>query len=69
MTEARRCLLDETKWCDNCGECDRCDLDPNKLCDNCMKCISSTGADYLAIEIDDILMSENDEEAEEEQEK
>ena len=64
MKEARRCLLDETKLCDNCGECERCDLDPNKICDNCMKCVSSTGADYLAIEIDDILMSETDEEEE-----
>ena len=37
-----------------------CDLDPNKLCDNCMKCLGTTGADYLAVEIDDILMSEDD---------
>ena len=31
-----------------------------------MKCVSTTGADYLAVEIDDILMSENDPEAESE---
>ena len=31
-----------------------------------MQCVSSTGADYLAIEIDDVLMSETDEEAEKE---
>jgi len=47
------CVLDENKICDECGECSRCDLDPNKICDNCMKCIQ-TGADYSAIEIDEI---------------
>ena len=48
------CVLDETKICDDCGECNICDLDPNKICDNCMKCIQS-GADYNAIEIDEII--------------
>ncbi len=48
------CLLDETKICDDCGECNVCDLDPNKICDNCMKCLQ-TGADYNAIEIDEII--------------
>lgn len=50
----RYCVLDETKICDDCGECAVCDLDPNKLCDNCMKCVQS-GADYSAIEIDEII--------------
>ena len=54
----RKCILDESKYCDDCGECERCDLDPSKICDNCMKCISTTGADYLAIEVDDIIMDE-----------
>lgn len=58
--EKRRCVLDENKWCDECGDCERCDLDPNKICDNCMKCLGSNGADYLAIEIDDIIESESD---------
>lgn len=48
------CMLDETKVCDDCGECNVCDLDPNKICDNCMKCLQ-TGADYNAIEIDEII--------------
>ena len=48
------CVLDETKLCDDCGECNVCDLDPNKICDNCMKCLK-TGADYNAIEIDEII--------------
>ena len=48
------CVLDETKICDDCGECNVCDLDPNKTCDNCMACLK-TGADYNAIEIDEII--------------
>ena len=51
--EDKRCVLDENKFCDDCGECQKCDLDPNKICDNCMKCVNS-GADYNAIEIDEI---------------
>ena len=49
----KRCVLDEAKVCNDCGECQKCDLDPNKICDNCMKCVNS-GADYSAIEIDEI---------------
>ena len=48
------CVFDEDKICDECGECTVCDLDPNKICDNCMKCVN-TGADYSAIEIDEII--------------
>ena len=48
------CVLEDDKVCDNCGQCNICDLDPNKICDNCMKCIKS-GADYNAIEIDEII--------------
>ena len=51
---AKYCVLDETKLCDDCGECNVCDLDPNKICDNCMKCLD-TGAEYRAIEIDEII--------------
>lgn len=51
---AKYCVLDETKICNDCGECSVCDLDPNKICDNCMKCIQS-GADYNAVEIDEII--------------
>ena len=54
MSDKRMCVLDETKVCDNCGECDRCDLDPNKICDNCMKCLKSDGAEYRAIQIDGV---------------
>lgn len=39
MERPKMCLLDDTKECNDCGECDRCDLDPSKLCDNCCKCL------------------------------
>lgn len=46
------CVIDETKICDSCGECDRCDIDPQKLCDNCCKCI--TADDYLEYKLTDL---------------
>jgi hypothetical protein len=55
--EEKRCLLDGEKICVGCGECARCDLNPDKLCDNCMKCVR-TGADYNAIEVDEVFESE-----------
>jgi len=57
--EEKRCVLDDYKICDDCGECQRCDLDPDKICDNCMKCVNS-GADYSAIEIDEVFESESE---------
>lgn len=54
MSERRMCVLEDNKVCDDCGQCNMCDLDPSKVCDNCMKCIN-TGADYKAIEIDEII--------------
>ena len=53
MAERKQCVLYDRE-CIGCGECDRCDLDPDKICDNCMKCLR-TGADYNAIEIDEII--------------
>ena len=50
----KRCVLDESKLCDECGECNRCDLNPDKICDNCMACLR-TGAEYNAIEIDEVI--------------
>lgn len=49
------CILDETKLCENCGECEKCDLDPNKYCDNCGKCIEFE-YEYAKIKIDDIML-------------
>ena len=55
----KMCLLDETKPCNGCGECDRCDLDPDKLCDNCMKCVIGE-ADYRAVSVDAIRIQDSD---------
>lgn len=49
------CIL-EDRLCTECGECDCCELDSDKICDNCCKCIDSE-ADYLGIEVDDILIN------------
>lgn len=53
----KKCVLDESKTCNDCGECSRCDLDPNKICDSCGKCLE-TEADSRAIYIDDIILDE-----------
>ena len=57
----RMCVLEDGKICDDCGQCNLCDLDPTKICDNCMKCIH-TGAEYNAIEIDEIITDDEDSE-------
>ncbi len=51
---SEKCVLDENKICNDCGECDKCDIDPSKKCDNCGKCIGMD-ADSRAIEIEDII--------------
>ena len=43
------CILDNSKICDDCGECHFCDLDPDKICDNCCKCIQQDDADKIEI--------------------
>ena len=50
--ERIKCVLDETKDCDNCMECEICDLDPNKICDNCGKCLNIQ--DYATIKIEKV---------------
>lgn len=54
----KRCLLDETKNCTECGECDRCDLDPNKLCDNCCKCLETSEQPFIQIPVADIVLEQ-----------
>lgn len=49
----KKCVLNEEKFCDDCGECDYCDLNPFKICDNCGKCIDSSD-EYREIKIDKI---------------
>lgn len=60
MSDKRMCLLDETKVCDDCGECDRCDLDPNKICDNCCRCIAieDEGREFRSLTVNKESFSE-----------
>lgn len=51
----KKCMLDDARICADCGECLVCDLDSSKRCDNCMRCVQKSGADYLAIEIDEVI--------------
>lgn len=53
---AKKCVLDENKLCDDCGECDYCDLNPFKRCDNCGRCIGSD-EEYRELKIDDIVIN------------
>lgn len=49
----KKCVLEDSKSCTKCGECEVCDVDPTKKCDNCMKCVNYDG-DYTEIIIDEI---------------
>lgn len=59
----KECVLYD-RYCIECGECNLCDLDDNKICDNCGKCIEED-ADYIGIDIDDIITEEEWYESEE----
>jgi hypothetical protein len=48
------CSIDETKLCNDCGECTRCLLDPKKECDNCGDCIKVDRLGDRKITIDNI---------------
>lgn len=52
----KKCVLDDEKLCNDCGECDYCDLNPFKICDNCGKCIDSS-EEYRELKIDEIDLS------------
>ena len=56
--EKTMCVLDETKECDNCMECETCDLDPDKICDNCGKCLEIK--EFASIKIDKIYTDPKD---------
>lgn len=58
MNSTTRCILDESKECDNCMECETCDLDPSKVCDNCGKCLNIQ--DYASIKIDKVINDSDD---------
>lgn len=59
---AKKCVLDENKFCDDCGECDYCDLNPFKICDNCGKCIG-LNEEYRELKIDEIQVGKNSKKA------
>ena len=56
--EKTMCVLDETKECDNCMECETCDLVPDKICDNCGKCLEIK--EFASIKIDKIYTDPKD---------
>ena len=56
----KRCVLDENKVCDDCGECHYCDLNPHKICDNCCQCIDNGKTDYQVININEIITDEKE---------
>lgn len=47
----KKCILDEDKRCDGCGNCNRCDLDDTKICDNCMKCMEETEGAFRKLDL------------------
>jgi len=57
------CIFDDTKKCNDCGQCDVCDLNPNKKCNNCAKCLEMEGIDTKAIKIASVIEDEKDSEA------
>lgn len=48
-----KCELDESKICNDCGQCQICDLNKNKTCDNCCECIG-LDSQYKVIEVENI---------------
>ncbi len=52
---AKRCVLDENKICNECGECDYCDLNPFKKCTNCGRCIDGD-KEYRELKIDAVVL-------------
>jgi len=36
------CMLEETKYCDDCCECFTCEIDASKICNNCADCVKLT---------------------------
>lgn len=55
----KKCIFNDKKTCNNCGECDSCVFDKNKICDNCGKCLEMEGYDVRAIKIDEVFEKNN----------
>ncbi|MFZ7120466.1 MAG: hypothetical protein ACOWWH_05905 [Eubacteriaceae bacterium] len=49
----KKCLLNENKICNDCGQCLLCDLDKNKVCNNCGACLENNN-EYSVIRIDNV---------------
>jgi len=47
------CILEPSKFCNECGACQVCDVDETKICDNCCRCLGE--ADYRGIEVTEII--------------
>ncbi|MBQ8425651.1 MAG: hypothetical protein IJX17_06480 [Clostridia bacterium] len=57
------CVLEDDKFCNDCGECDRCDIDPTKICDNCGKCLDeykTNSKGFIEVPIDKIDMGSSE---------
>ena len=54
MRDNIKCVIDPSKLCTDCGDCDRCSLDENKICDNCGKCLG-LDAESRAVIIEKIV--------------
>ncbi|MBU3182278.1 hypothetical protein [Clostridium psychrophilum] len=61
---SKKCIFNEKKICDNCGDCEVCELNSNKKCDNCGKCLELEGYDVKAIKIDEVFENEGPEKIE-----
>ena len=62
----KKCILNESKICEDCGNCLKCDLNKTKICDNCGKCLENEGVDINAIRIEDIAKTIDENEVVEE---
>ena len=51
----KKCIFDDKKNCENCGECEVCDLDSNKICDNCGSCLGEKNFETRALKVDEII--------------
>lgn len=58
MVLSKTCIFNESKICNDCGECYICELDRKKKCNNCGKCLEMEGIDIKAIKIEEIMEEE-----------
>lgn len=56
----KKCIFEDKKNCDNCGDCEVCDLDSKKICDNCGRCLGETDFETRALKVDEIIEEEGE---------